>query len=85
MNLGSIVLDEKTGEPTIGDAGADAQINLACGVVVTHAKADPIPEDVAKVGAEFFGADGRHGSDYTYFYNNIKANVAKRVAAYLAK
>ena len=85
MNLGSIVADEKTGEPKIGDCGADAQINLARGVVVTHAKADPVPEGGAKIAAEFFGPDGRHGSDYTYFYNNIKANVAKRVAAYLSR
>ena len=83
LNLGSIVTDEKTGEPKIGDCGADAQINLARGVVVTNAKADPVAGDVAKVAAEFFGPDGRHGSDYTYFYNNIKANVAKLVAAYL--
>lgn len=84
LNLGSIVLDEKTGEPKIGDCCADAQINLARGVVVTHAEADPMPVDTAKVAAEFFGPDGRHGNDYTYFYNNIKANVAKRVAAYLS-
>ena len=82
LNLGSIVLNEKTGEPEIGDAGADAQINLARGTVVTNAKAEPMPEDVAKVAAEFFGSDGRHGCDYTYYYNNIKVNVAKRVAAY---
>ena len=84
LNLGSIVVDEKTGEPKIGDVGADAQINLARGVVVTNAKAAPMPEDVAKVAAEFFGPDGRHGSDYMYYYNNIKANVAKRIAAYLS-
>ena len=82
LNLGSIVTDEKTGEPVIGDVGADAQINLARGTVVTNARVEPVPEDLAKVGAAFFGPDGRHGSDYTYFYNNIKANVAKRVAAY---
>jgi F-type H+-transporting ATPase subunit a len=67
-------LDEKTGEPTIGDAGADAQINLARGTVVTNAKAEPMAEDVAKVATEFFGPDGRHGNDYTYYYNNIKNN-----------
>ncbi len=33
-------MDEKTGEPVIGDAGADAQINLARGTVVTNAKAE---------------------------------------------
>ena len=84
LNLGSIVLNEKTGEPEIGDAGADAQINLARGTVVTNAKVEPLPEDAAKVAAEFFGPDGRHANDYTFYYNNIKANVAKRVAAYLA-
>jgi len=84
LNLGSIVVDEKTGEPSIGDVGADAQINLARGTVVTNAKVEEVPEDLAKVGTEFFGPDGRHGNDYTYYYNNIKANVAKRVAAYLS-
>ena len=92
QNLGSIILDEKTGEWSIGDVCADAQINLARGTVVTNAKVDPMPEDVAKVdpmpedvarvATEFFGPDGRHRSDYMYYYNNIKANVAKRVAAY---
>ena len=84
LNLGSIVIDEKTGEPSIGDVGADAQINLARGSVVTNARVEPMPEDVAKVAAEFFGPDGRHGSDYTYYFNNIKDNVAKRIAAYLS-
>ncbi len=84
MNLGSIVLDAETGEPSIGDIGADAQINLARGVVVTHAKDDPMPEEEAKVAAAFFGPDGRHAYDYMYYFNNIKANAAKRVTAYLA-
>jgi hypothetical protein len=35
------------------------------------------------VAAEFFGPDGRHGEDYAFYYNNIKDNVAKRIAAYL--
>ncbi|MBR6346802.1 MAG: hypothetical protein IKR69_05385 [Bacteroidales bacterium] len=85
MNLGSIILDEETGEPSIGDVGADAQINLERGVVVTHAKVPPVSEYVAQVSAEFFGPDGRHAYDYMYYFNNIKANVAKRVAAYLDK
>ena len=38
----------------------------------------------AKVAAEFFGPDGRHGNDYMHYYNNIKANAAKRIAAYKA-
>lgn len=85
MNLGSIILDEETGERSIGDVGADAQINLKRGVVVTHAQVPPVSEYVAQVSAEFFGPDGRHAYDYMYYFNNIKANVAKRVAAYLNK
>jgi hypothetical protein len=37
-----------------------------------------VPEEIAEIGP-----DGRHASDYSYYYNNIKDNVAKRVAAYL--
>ena len=85
MNLGSIILDEDTGERSIGDVGADAQINLKRGVVVTHAKVPPVSEYVAKVSAEFFGPDGRHAYDYMYYFNNIKENANKRVAAYLNK
>jgi hypothetical protein len=84
MNLGSLVVNEKTGEPEIADIGADAQINLARGSVITNAKGDPMPEDVAKIAAAFFGPDGRHGEDYTFYYNNIKDNVAKRIATYKA-
>jgi hypothetical protein len=43
-----------------------------------------MPEDAAKIAAAFFGPDGRHGEDYTFYYNNIKANVAKRIATYKA-
>ena len=85
MNLGSIILDEKTGEPSIGDVGADAQIDLDRGVVVTHAKVPVVDEYTAKVSAEFFGPDGRHAYDYMYYFNNIKDNVSKRIAAYKNK
>ena len=81
-NLGSLVQNEATGEHEIGDSGADAQINLKRGVVVTNAQVPPMPEDVARAAAIFFGSDARHDNDYTYFYNNIKDNVAKRIAAY---
>lgn len=84
MNLGSRMVNEETGKPEITDVGADAQINLERGVVVTHAKGEQMDEETAKIAAEFFGPDGRHGEDYLFFYNNIKANVAKRVAAYKA-
>jgi hypothetical protein len=84
-NLGSLVLNEETGEPEIGDLGADAQLNLARGVVVTNAKVVPLPEEEAEIAASFFGPDGRHDCDYIYYYNNIKDNVAKRIATYQGK
>ena len=84
LNLGSLIVNEQTGEPEIADIGADAQVNLARGSVITNAKAAPMPEDTAKIAAAFFGPDGRHGEDYTFYYNNIKANVTKRIATYKA-
>ncbi|MBR3243674.1 MAG: DUF3089 domain-containing protein [Parasporobacterium sp.] len=82
MNLGSLIVNVETCEAAIGDVGADAQINLARGVVITHAEAEPMAEEEAEICVNFFGPDGRHDSDYTFFYNNIKDNVAKRIAAY---
>ena len=75
-NLGSLVLDEEAGEYVIGDVGADAQLNLERGVVVTNADSDPMEMP------ELFGPASFHDDDYTFFYNNIKDNVAKRIAAY---
>lgn len=83
-NLGSVKFNLETDKLESVDLGDDAQINLARGVVVTHGKPDEVPEEAAKIAASFFGPDGRHGNDYNFFYNNIKANVAKRVAAYKA-
>jgi len=81
-NLGTLWPNEK-GELVIQDRGADAQVFPDRGVVVTHAKGEEMPEEAAKVATYFFGPDGRHGEDYALFYNNIKANAAKRVEAYL--
>ena len=83
-NLGSLVHNEKTGELEIADIGADAQVNPARGVVFTNAKAEKLSEELIAIAAEFFGPDGRHANDYTFYYNNIKDNVAKRIATYLS-
>ena len=83
QNLGSLWPNEK-GELEIQDIGADAQVLPDRGVVVTHAKGMEMDEETLKVAGEFFGPDGRHGEDYAFFYNNIKDNVAKRIAAYMA-
>ena len=82
-NLGSFVVNEK-GEPKIADVGADAQIVLSRGTVVTNARPDPMPEEAARITLEYFGPGARHADDYTLYYSNIKDNVAKRIAAYKA-
>jgi len=79
MNLGSIVIDEKTGATEIRDIEGDAQVNLARGTVITNAKA--IPNELV----ELAGPQSYHQDDYSIFYNNVKDNVAKRLAAFRAK
>ena len=77
LNLGSIVIDE-TGATEIRDIDGDAQVCLARGTVVTNAKA------VANEAVDFTGPQSYHQDDYAIFYNNVKDNVAKRIAAYKA-
>lgn len=77
-NLGSYMLNENTRTYEFVDVGADAQVDIVRGVVVTNARCAPVPL------AELFGPDSRHDNDYTLYYNNIKENVAKRVATYMA-
>ncbi len=84
-NLGSLLENEETGEYTVADVGADAQIVLSRGTIITNAEPDPMSDEEASITAEFFGPGARHENDYTYYYNNIKANVAKRIAAYKAR
>lgn len=83
-NLGSLMLNEEQTQFVIGDVGADAQVIPERGVILTNAQIEPIPPEIAAVATEFFGPDGRHESDYTFYYNNIKANVAKRIATFKA-
>ena len=83
-NLGSYVPNAETGEYEFADVGADAQVVPERGVIVTNAASEPMPEELAAAVTPFLGPDGRHASDYSYYYNNIKDNVAKRIAAYQA-
>ena len=56
---------------------ADTKLNLKRGVVITTTKALPPVE-----GTTVFGPASFHNGDYALYYNNIKANVATRIAAY---
>ncbi len=58
-NLGSLVINEKTGEPEIIDLGVDAQLNLERGVVVTTVENESIPEEAIPI----FGPDNCHNND----------------------
>jgi hypothetical protein len=78
-NLGSLVMDLNTGATKISDIGADAQVNIARGTVVTNA--DAIPNEMV----DFAGPQNYHQDDYSIFFNNVKDNVVKRIAAYKAK
>ena len=79
-NLGSYILNLETLEREFEyDIDADAQVNVARGVVVTNADCPFNPY------TKIFGDASFHNEDYGLFYNNLKANVAKRVAAYKAK
>ena len=78
-NLGGYIYNEKSGKMEVIPHAADAQVNVKRGVVVTKTTAmEPIP-------AEVFGPASYHNGDYGLYYNNIKDNVAKRIAAYKAK
>ena len=75
-NLGSYLPNAESEMYEITDVGADAKVVLSRGVIVTNTTYDQYG------AAEFFGPQSFHEDDYTLYYNNLKANVAKRIAAY---
>lgn len=66
---------------TIGLGIADAQVNTQRGVVVCSS-ADPASYAVPAQMAALFGSESYHGSDYSFYYANLRENVAKRIAAF---
>ena len=81
-NLGSLVIDAEDRTLEIGDLGADAQVVPSRGVVVSNGQADH--SQMPAFFIDIFGPASLHNEDYTFFYNNIKDNVAKRIATYQA-
>ena len=78
-NLGGYLFNYEKGQLEIVPHAADAQVNLKRGVVITTTKV------VAPVsGTTAFGPGSFHENDYDLYYNNIKANVAERIATYKA-
>lgn len=79
MNLGSLMPNLKARRYEITDIGADARIVLKRGVIVTNARWNH------PAAPEFFGPQSFHEDDYTFYYNNLKVNVAKRIAAFRSR
>ena len=76
-NLGGYIPNEELGKMESVPHAADAQVNLKRGVVITTTKVmEPMP------GPKPFGNASFHSGDYAFYYNNIKQNVATRIAAY---
>ncbi len=76
-NLGSRILNEKTGEYEIIKGLVDAQIYGKRGVVICTAKG--ISFNLAE---EVFGPESFHGYDYDFYYENLRENVASRIKSY---
>jgi hypothetical protein len=86
QNLGSITLDPKTGLPVMGADGqptkvmglADARIDTAKGVIIC--------DSVNPADYEFgMPAGVYHPFDYPFYYFDVRANAAERVAHFLAR
>lgn len=86
-NLGSLVVDQETGQVSTCNVGADAIVNLSRGVVISHAdfpfisETDP-NEKAIELREKAFGPESFHNGDYSLFYNNIKENVKARINSY---
>lgn len=79
-NLGSLTVEGKLVTPGIADARVDT-VRGAVIVTTVDAKLYAIPAD----GAALFGLESYHLHDYGFFYNNLKKNIADRIAAFMKK
>ena len=79
-NLGSLTVEGELVTPGIADARVDT-VRGSVVVTTANAKLYAIPAD----GAQMFGPESYHLHDYGFFFNNIKQNVADRIAAYMKK
>ena len=75
---GARIRNAETGKFELVPEAADAQLNVARGVVVTQTDVlAPMDEWMG------FGPESYHGGDYTIWYTNIRDNVKARVNAWL--
>jgi hypothetical protein len=67
---------------TLVEGIADAQVDTERGVVVC---ASVDPDTYAVTGTDLFGPESYHGCDYAFYYENLKENVATRIASYFGE
>ena len=87
QNLGSLV--KENGDLARNDDGsfkivadyADARVDLKRGVIICST----VPVDELAPGSDLFPRGVFHTFDYSFFYMNIRSNVAERIAAYLGE
>lgn len=79
-NLGSLTIEGKLVTPGIADARVDT-VRGSVVVTTVDAKLYAIPGDAAAL----FGPESYHRYDYGLFYNNLKKNIADRIAAFMKK
>lgn len=80
-NLGSLTVEGALVTPGI----ADARVDTVRGSVVVSSIKKPELYAIPADGAQMFGPESYHLHDYGFFFNNIKQNVADRIAAYMKK
>ena len=85
-NMGSVVTS-KSGKKSIKRPGvSDAVVDVGRGVVVSTNTDYPYMDTAAIAGGkQVFGKKSLHGSDYSFYFNNLKDNVKVRVNAWKAK
>ncbi len=76
-NLGSRILNKKTGKYKIIKGMADAQLDTERGVVICTTQVTEYAP------AALFGPESLHSHDYDFYYENLRENVKARVQAYL--
>ena len=84
-NLGSRVVDEATGAVEYKDIGADAQVDMERGVVISHADFPFIGGGSDPLAASIFGTESFHNGDYALYFNNIRQNIETRIDRYFEK
>ena len=77
-NLGSL-----SPEGEVGPGKADARVDVSRGVVICES-VDFVPELQSAMAAHF-GPESYHLQDYSLYYENLKQNVADRIAAFERK